>query len=86
MGPSLDMNWHHLAATRDPNIFRFYIDGNLVGTSPTPVGSVPPDVVNDWLLGFGYNSGYKYWYGRLDDLRIYKRVITTSEINKLATF
>lgn len=86
IGPSLDMNWHHLAATRDANIFRFYIDGNLIGTSPTPAGSVPPDVVNDWILGFGYNMGYKYWYGRMDDLRIYKRVLTTSEINKLSTF
>ena len=86
MGPSLDGNWHHLAATRDANIFRFYVDGKLIGTSPTPAGSVPPDVVSDWILGFGYNMGYKYWYGRMDDLRIYKRVITTSEINKLSTF
>lgn len=86
LGPSLDMNWHHLAATRDANIFRFYLDGNLIGTSPTPAGSAPPDVVNDWLLGFGYNLGYQYWHGRIDDLRIYDRVITTSEINKLSAF
>lgn len=86
MGGSMDMNWHHLAATRDANIFKFYIDGILIGTSPTPAGSVPPEVLDEWLLGYGYNSGYKYWYGKMDDLRIYNRVLTDVEINKLSNF
>jgi hypothetical protein len=86
LGISLDNNWHHLAATRDENAFKYYIDGVYIGSSPTPAGSVPPDVISDWLLGFGYNSGYQYWYGRIDDLRIYNRVITDVEINKLSNF
>lgn len=86
MGISLDNNWHHLAATRDEYSMKYYIDGILIGSSPTPAGSVPPDVICDWILGFGYNSGYQYWYGRLDDLRIYDRVLTAVEINKLSNF
>lgn len=86
MGGSMDNNWHHLAATRDANILKFYIDGVLIGTSPTPAGSVPPEIPDEWLLGYGYNSGYKYWYGRMDDLRIYNRVLTDVEINKLSNF
>jgi hypothetical protein len=86
LGPSMDNSWHHIAATRDANSFKYFIDGVLIGTSPTPEGSAPPDVVNDWILGYGYNAGYKYWYGRLDDLRIYNRVLTSVEINKLSGF
>ena len=86
LGPSVDMNWHHVAATRDAVSMKFYIDGVLIGISPTPAGSVPTEVVSDWLLGYGYNLGYQYWYGRLDDLRIYDRVLTTVEIGKLSNF
>ena len=86
LGPSVDMNWHHVAATRDAVSMRFYIDGVLIGSSPTPAGSVPTEVVADWLLGYGYNLGYQYWYGRMDDLRIYNRVLTTVEIDKLSNF
>jgi len=86
LGGSMDNNWHHLAATRDANSLKFYIDGNLIGSSPTPAGSVPPDHLDEWLLGYGYNSGYQYWNGRLDDLRIYNRVLTDVEIGKLSNF
>ena len=85
-GISLDNNWHHLAATRDANSMKYYIDGIFIGSSPTPAGSVPPDVICDWILGYGYNFEYQYWYGRMDDLRIYNRVITAVEINKLSSF
>lgn len=86
LGSSIDMNWHHLAATRDAVSMKFYIDGVLIGISPTPAGSVSTEVVSDWLLGYGYNSGYQYWYGKLDDLRIYKRVLSSTDINKLSSF
>lgn len=86
LGISLDNNWHHLAATRDANSMKYYIDGIFIGSSPTPAGSVPPDVICDWILGYGYNSGYQYWYGRMDDLRIYNRVLSSFDINKLSNF
>lgn len=85
-GISLDNNWDHLAATRDANSMKYYIDGIFIGSSPTPAGSVPPDVICDWILGYGYNSGYQYWSGSMDDLRIYKRVLSSTDINKLSNF
>ena len=81
----IDGNWHHLAATRDGSSLKFYIDGNLIGSSPTPAGTVIPEMT-DWILGYAYNSGFVYWWGYLDDLRIYNRVLTTTEINKLSNF
>jgi hypothetical protein len=76
--------WHHLAATRDTVSLKFYIDGILVGSSPTPAGSVPSISTSEYILGFGYNGGYVYWNGSMDDLRFYKRVLTSSEVYKLA--
>jgi len=81
-GP-MDNNWHLLVATRDATSLKFYIDGVLIGTSPTPAGYTPPSTTNEYAIGYGYNNGYKYWKGSLDDFRIYKRVLTISDINKL---
>lgn len=77
----IDNNWHHIAATRDNSIFKFYFDGVLIGSSPTPAGAGPYFPLNNFLLGFG---GGTYWNGSLDDLRFYARVLSTSEVNILA--
>ena len=80
---SIDNNWHHLAATRDKTSLKFYIDGTLIGSSPTPAGYTPPASTSDYNIGYGYNLGYKYWKGSMDDLRIYKRVLSQSDVTKL---
>jgi len=76
--------WHHLAATRDAVSLKFYIDGILVGSSPSPVGAIPAISTSEYILGFGWNAGYLYWTGSMDDLRFYKRVLSASEVYKLA--
>jgi hypothetical protein len=80
---SQDNNWHHLVVTRDKVSLKFYIDAVLIGSSPTPAGYTPPATTSDYNIGYGYNLGYKYWQGSMDDLRIYKRVLSTSDIVKL---
>jgi len=80
---SQDNNWHHLVVTRDKVSLKFYIDAVLIGSSPTPAGYIPPANTSDYGIGYGYNLGYKYWKGSMDDLRIYKRVLSTSDIVKL---
>ena len=76
--------WHHLAATRDANSLKFYVDGILVGSSPSPAGAVPAISASEYILGFGWNGEYLYWKGGMDDLRFYKRVLTSSEVYQLA--
>jgi hypothetical protein len=78
--------WHHMAATRTNKALSFYIDGKLIGTSPTPAGSGPYGSVSEYLVGYGYNNGYQYWKGSLDDLRIYNRVLSATELANLAKF
>ena len=78
--------WHHIAATRTNASLSFYIDGRLIGSSPTPAGSGPYSLVSEYLVGYGYNNGYQYWKGSLDDLRIYNRVLSATELSNLAKF
>ena len=77
---SLVNTWHQMAATRDNNTYKFYIDGKLVGSTPILTPGAAPATTSQYLLGFAYNAGYKYWKGSLDDLRIYNRVISATEV------
>jgi hypothetical protein len=79
-------SWHHMAATRDSKTFKFYIDGKLVGSTSLLTGGLPPLPTSQYNLGYCFNAGFKYWKGNLDDLRIYKRVITANEVNTLAAY
>lgn len=81
-GP-IDRDWHHLVATRDANMLYFYIDGTLVGTSPTPAGGGPADVFSQFVIGFGWNAGYQYWKGAMDDLCFYGRTLTNADVQAL---
>jgi hypothetical protein len=78
--------WHHIAATRTNKELSFYINGRLIGSSPTPAGSGPYSLVSEYLVGYGYNLGVQYWKGSLDDLRIYNRVLSATELSNLAKF
>ena len=79
----MNKNWHHLAATRDNNSLKFYIDGNLVGSSATPAGSAAALTASEYTIGYCFNAGYKYWKGSMDELRVYKRVISGNEVKAL---
>jgi hypothetical protein len=79
-GP-VDNKWHHMAVTRDSNEFKFYIDGILIGTSPTPAGSGPNIPLNHYKLAYGNGI---FWQGALDDLRFYERILSADEVNTLA--
>jgi hypothetical protein len=75
--------WHQMAATRDNNTYKFYIDGKLVGSTPILTPGAATALTSEYMLGFCYNAGYKYWKGSLDDLRIYNRVISATEVQAL---
>ena len=75
--------WHHMAATRDNNTYKFYIDGKLVGSSGIQTPGIDPITTSEYNLGYCFNAGYRYWKGSLDDLRIYRRVISATEVQAL---
>ena len=86
-------SWHNVILTYDGQVFKFYNNGILVFTSTQT--AVSTFVLNK-IFTIGKqastdgNSPYAdpSWpgfYGKLDDIRIYNRALTQSEITYLAT-
>jgi hypothetical protein len=82
------LNWHYLVYTADGNtgIGKFYVDGVLVNTNS---GQVSQGTIN----ACNYNNNSLYigaepnllgkWGGKLDDIGIWNRALTQSEITAL---
>lgn len=70
--------WHHFAGTYDGSTIRAYIDGSLAEEKSWP-GNIS-DL--NRVLTFGYFNN-SYWEGYLDDVRIYNRKLSTTEIEAL---
>jgi len=80
-------SWYHFAVTYDSastsNLPTFYVNGALVATTvqAAPSGTQPSNA------GTGYignrAAADRYFNGLIDDLRIYNRALSASEINSL---
>ena len=78
-----DNQWHHLVGTFGNDFLKIYIDGNFIGQIATPNSVMNACAGSELLLGRGW-SGFPLWYnGKLDDLSIWNRVLTESEITNL---
>jgi hypothetical protein len=87
--PVNDGQWHHVAITRDAftGQVQLYIDGVLNGSAALDVGT---KAAQFYLIGAltdrnnaGYVTGANYFNGQLDEVRIYNRVLTATEISAL---
>ncbi len=68
--------WHHCLYTYDGQTHRFYMNGDLISQSEVEPQAGTPD-----MLMFGnYPGGNQFFTGALDDVRIYNRVLSQSEI------
>jgi len=68
--------WYHLAVTRVGSTFTFYINGAGVSTNSSTM-SVPATTAP---LTIGASEGAMFFCGLLDEIRIYKRGLSPSEI------
>jgi YD repeat-containing protein len=77
---SLALNtWAHLAVTYDGSNLRLYVNGTLVRTTPT-TGSMSN---SNRALRIGGNSTGPQWFGGLiDEVRVYNRALTATEIGR----
>ena len=73
-------NWHHIAVTADGSAARIYIDGQL-DNSIIQDGSF---IASSGVMQIGgEQSANSYFDGLIDNLRIYNRALTESEIQEL---
>jgi concanavalin A-like lectin/glucanase superfamily protein len=83
-GPLPTNQWVHLTGTYAPNAaLRIYVDGALAGEKTT---GVPPSQYNSTLnVQIGRRPDAQgAWDGKLDEVRVYNRVLTLSEIQAVA--
>jgi beta-galactosidase len=80
--------WYHVAVSYDRNHLStppvFYINGKKMTTAvlASPSGT-PPPFTGTGYIGNRYD-GARGWNGLIDDLRIYNRILSDSEIQTLA--
>jgi hypothetical protein len=83
----LNGTWHHMAATWNGSAVSLYVDGNLVGVS----GSQVTPFCNVWPFTIGaaaaHGSMSSDWgfNGYIDDVRIFNRALSNTEITSLYT-
>ncbi len=78
-GNTHDGNWHHLALSTNGTNVRVYLNGEL-GTQWSEAMDTGS---RSYVIG-NYNPGGSYTFeGKLDDVRIYTRPLTTKEVQTL---
>jgi len=77
--------WHHIAVTadRDGNAI-IYVDGSDVTDSPTSIsGAGNINTAKSFKVSRNAYNAASYFNGKIDEIRIYKRVLSSSEIQAL---
>jgi hypothetical protein len=74
-----DSNWHFIALTYDGSTAKLYADGQLKESAAKSW-----DLVPEVCYVGAYLNGFFYWVGAMDDIRIYNRALSASEVLQLA--
>ena len=77
-----DGSWHHLALVQKNNGGQMYLDGSLEQTDNSS-GKVYLDSTLKTYMGGDLRDYNRYYSGKVDDLRIYSRALSASEIQTL---
>jgi len=79
---ALAPGWRHIAAVKASDRLKLYVDGQCVASS-TPLDPAKFDLSNGAPLKIGFGQ-HDYFKGKMQDLRIYGRALTESEIGVLS--
>ncbi len=75
--------WYHVVVARDSGTTRVYVNGVVLATT---FADTPLAVVNKFTIGDqldAANSPYRFFNGTVDDVRIYNRTLSATEVNQL---
>ncbi|MFB5600560.1 MAG: LamG-like jellyroll fold domain-containing protein [Nitrososphaeraceae archaeon] len=78
-----DDQWHHGVVTFDGSIVRLFVDGTQIGTTST--SSTPDNTGNQPLriAGNAQSLTEDFFVGQLDEVGVWNRALTTTEITNL---
>lgn len=77
--------WYHLTITSDGSALKCYVDGTLENTTSRNGADLTFGNNNVYLGNDAENTGSRRLDGRLDDIRIFDRALSDTEITHLAT-
>src|SRR3989344_1357743 len=85
-GSMPDTNWHHVAGVYDGTNMNIYVDG-ILAKSTAKTGTINSSSVAV-LIGTLINNGsnQEFFDGKLDEVRIYNRALSASEVTQLYNF
>jgi len=74
--------WHHIAWTRNGNIWKAYIDGAQIGTDVIDGYSLNIPTL-DYHIGAEATAPSQFLSGLLDDVRIYNKALSLTEVKTI---
>ena len=81
-----DNQWHHVAGTMRQSgsdyVYSIYVDGKLDNTATNSMGLTATE--HGWAIGARYDGTWGY-HGLIEDVRIYDRALSDSEIQAIYT-
>lgn len=75
--------WHHITTTYNGAVLTAYVDGVLKGSGNSSLGVGQPATFATTIGGMGYGPGTYTFDGKVDDVRLYNRALSASEVQKL---
>ncbi|WP_433160983.1 exo-alpha-sialidase [Kribbella sp. CA-247076] len=79
-----DNAWHHVALQRKAGTLSIWVDGVQAASVTAPTGSVSPGRPFKMYVGQRLDGAH-HFDGALDEVRIYKRALTATELNSIRT-
>ena len=78
--------WTHIAVVYDNagGTIKTYANGSLVHTFTGSLGTIGDALVDDDLRIGGRNANSQYFQGQIDEMTIYNRALTLSEVQQVA--
>ncbi|SEF20924.1 sialidase-1 [Amycolatopsis pretoriensis] len=77
-----DQAWHHVALERTGGQLLLWVDGVQVASGAAAAGSVSQTVSFQLQLGQRLDNQFR-WNGSFDEVRFYRRALTTSELDAI---
>lgn len=75
--------WTHICVTRSSNSMKIFINGNLIKTDSS-IGVTMPNYGNNTKAFIGIRNNMSMsFHGAIDDVRIYKRALSNTEVSDL---
>ncbi|TSC55221.1 MAG: hypothetical protein LiPW30_687 [Parcubacteria group bacterium LiPW_30] len=76
--------WTHVVAIKDASYCYVYLNGvEQVSARGNCVSDIVPATTMNFSAGLGYAGGGRYFNGKIDDIRVYNRALSASEVSDL---